>query len=276
MTDSHVPQLCPDDCHAISMPDTARSASRLPSDLSQSVVDTLVLISVSIIDTSSMVHFRSSQSPIPDEILFRLLTLALTTGALYARSPGRFGTTAWSAIPRDLPSSQLQHGKEPLWFIAFMAHRQLPWHPPDCSMQRMAYIGAPDPNTFPLWGRSPRIRAWTFTMQPQHLPYPLNPGLCHVVLTYPETRPRMLFLFVGSSLCAPASSGRFLAVPPLPSASTCANVKFTLAGFTYRGLAPHKFTPMPDVHKALHRTPIPQCSIAAAAGELGRSAPIIW
>jgi hypothetical protein len=35
-------------------------------------------------------------------------------------------------------------------------------------------------------------------MQPQHLPYLPNPGLCHVVLTYPETQPCMLFLFVGS------------------------------------------------------------------------------
>jgi hypothetical protein len=26
-------------------------------------------------------------------------------------------------------------------------------------------------------------------------PYPLNPGLCHVVLAYPGTRPCMLFLF---------------------------------------------------------------------------------
>jgi hypothetical protein len=25
-----------------------------------------------------------------------------------------------------------------------------------------------------------------------------------------------------------------------------------LTGFTYRGLSPHKFTPMPCIHKALH------------------------
>jgi len=37
----------------------------------------------------------------------------------------------------------------------------------------------------------------------------------------------MLFLFVGSSLCAPASFGRSLTVPPLPSASTCVNVSNT-------------------------------------------------
>jgi hypothetical protein len=28
----------------------------------------------------------------------------------------------------------------------------------------------------------------------------------------------------------------------------------TLTGFRYRGLAPHKFTPMPGVHKPIHRT----------------------
>ena len=90
-------------------------------------------------------------------------------------------------------------------------------------------------------------------MQPQHLTYLLNPGLCHVMLTYPETRPCMLFLFVGSSLCTPASFRRPLAVPPLPSASTCANVQSTFAGFMYRGFSPHKFTPMPGVHKRFER-----------------------
>src|SRR3972149_2819010 len=60
----------------------------------------------------------------------------------------------------------------------------------------------------------------------------------------------MLFLFVGSQLCAPASFGRFLAVPPLPLANTCVNV-LTLTGFTYRGLSPHKFTPVPGVHQAI-------------------------
>jgi hypothetical protein len=40
----------------------------------------------------------------------------------------------------------------------------------------------------------------------------------------------------------------------------------SLTGFIYGGLSPHKFTPMPGVHQALHRTAIPLCSIAA--GEL--------
>ena len=49
-----------------------------------------------------------------------------------------------------------------------------------------------------------------------------------------------------------ASSGRSLTVPPLPSASTFVNMFNILTGFTYRGLAPHKFTPMPGVHKRVN------------------------
>jgi hypothetical protein len=45
-----------------------------------------------------------------------------------------------------------------------------------------------------------------------------------------------------------ASFGRPLTVPPLPSASTFVNMFNTLTGLTYRGLVPHKFTPMPGVH----------------------------
>ena len=40
-----------------------------------------------------------------------------------------------------------------------------------------------------------------------------------------------------------------LAATPLPSANTYVNKsKDLLTGFTYRGLTPHKFTPMPGVH----------------------------
>jgi hypothetical protein len=46
-----------------------------------------------------------------------------------------------------------------------------------------------------------------------------------------------------------ASSRRSLTVPPLPSASIWANDLNTLTGFTHRGLTPHKFTPVPGVHK---------------------------
>eukprot|EP01038_Epipyxis_sp_PR26KG_P018801 gene18801-26606_t len=54
MTDFHVPYMCLNDRHATSMPDTARPDPRRPSDLSQSVVESLVSISSAIIDTSSM------------------------------------------------------------------------------------------------------------------------------------------------------------------------------------------------------------------------------
>ncbi|MEW6110402.1 MAG: hypothetical protein AB1632_14735, partial [Nitrospirota bacterium] len=47
------------------------------------------------------------------------------------------------------------------------------------------------------------------------------------------------------------------------------SIAMNIKRFSYRGLSPHKFTPMPGVHKALHRTAIPLRSIAA--GELGRS-----
>ena len=88
-------------------------------------------------------------------------------------------------------------------------------------------------------GRSPRIRTWTFTMQPRYLPYLLNPGLCYVVLTYPETGPYMPFLFVGSQFWTRASFRQLLAKMPLPSASILVNMFNTLTGFTYRGLSPH-------------------------------------
>jgi hypothetical protein len=40
---------------------------------------------------------------------------------------------------------------------------------------------------------------------------------------------------------------------PLPSASILINMSSILTGFTYRGLAPHKFTPMPGVHQRIQR-----------------------
>jgi hypothetical protein len=47
---------------------------------------------------------------------------------------------------------------------------------------------------------------------------------------------------------------RSLTVPPLPSASILINMFNILTGFTYRGLTPHKFTPMPGVHQTFHMT----------------------
>jgi hypothetical protein len=48
------------------MPDAARPKLRSPSDLSRGIVETPVLTSSTIIDTSSMVHLRSSPHFIPD------------------------------------------------------------------------------------------------------------------------------------------------------------------------------------------------------------------
>ncbi|MDA8240797.1 MAG: hypothetical protein M0Z67_10560, partial [Nitrospiraceae bacterium] len=43
-----------------------------------------------------------------------------------------------------------------------------------------------------------------------------------------------------------------LAETPLPSASTFGSIHYyEHSGFSHRGLAPHKFTPVPGVHKRL-------------------------
>ena len=76
---------------------------------------------------------------------------------------------------------------------------------------------------------------------------------------------------------APASFGRPLAVPPLPSASIYVSVVTTVTWFTYRGLSPHKITPTPGVHQVLHRTAKSAAPIVAllfAAGELERYAMV--
>ena len=49
----------------------------------------------------------------------------------------------------------------------------------------------------------------------------------------------------------PPSFNHRVTATPLPSANTFAKMFTILAGFTYRGLSPHKFTPMPGVHKSL-------------------------
>jgi len=64
----------------------------------------------------------------------------------------------------------------------------------------------------------------------------------------------MTFLLVGSQLCTRASFRPFLTETPLPLANTFVNVLTTLTGFTYKGLPPHKFTPMPDVHNKMQLT----------------------
>jgi hypothetical protein len=40
----------------------------------------------------------------------------------------------------------------------------------------------------------------------------------------------------------------------LPSASILINMFNILTGFTYRGLSPHKFTPVPGVHHQFQET----------------------
>jgi hypothetical protein len=80
---------------------------------------------------------------------------------------------------------------------------------------------------------------------------PVPGGLCHVVLTRPETKPSMRFLFVSSHLCAQASFRPSLARPPLPSASSYFR-PFGHYRYSYRGLPPLKSMPMSGVHKALH------------------------
>ena len=49
----------------------------------------------------------------------------------------------------------------------------------------------------------------------------------------------------------PPSFNHRVTATPLPSANTFVKMFNILAGFTYRGLSPHKFTPMPGVHKSL-------------------------
>jgi len=46
----------------------------------------------------------------------------------------------------------------------------------------------------------------------------------------------------------------------------------TLTGFTYRGLSPHKLTPMPGVHQPLHPTR-GERKIPSRVGEMADHAP---
>jgi len=128
--------------------------------------------------------------------------------------------------------------------------------------------------------------------------FPVPGGLCHLVLTRPETEPSMRFLSaclcvarrqVGSHLCTRACGashssfacrsgpvrpwpGRSrhlsrrspfrppLAGLPLPSASSYICPTIEHYRYSYRGLSPHQFMPMSDVHKALERTPLRGCA----------------
>ena len=76
-------------------------------------------------------------------------------------------------------------------------------------------------------------------------------GLRHLVLTRPGTKPSMRFLSVGSHVCAQASFRHPLAGLPLPSASSYSHPQRGQYRYSYRGLAPHQFMPMPGVHNQL-------------------------
>jgi len=76
-------------------------------------------------------------------------------------------------------------------------------------------------------------------------------GLRHVVLTRPGTPLSMRLLFVRAHVCARASFGHPLAGLPWPPASSYIRPHRGLHRYSYRGLPPHQFMPMPGVHKAL-------------------------
>ena len=83
----------------------------------------------------------------------------------------------------------------------------------------------------------------------------------------------MLFLFVGFvsfALRLPSDGpSRFRPCLRLVLVS----MYIPLTGFRYRGLSPHKFTPMPGVHNGIHRT-------AGAAGDayvsIRKKGDLIW
>ncbi|MEW6585582.1 MAG: hypothetical protein AB1442_08215, partial [Nitrospirota bacterium] len=53
----------------------------------------------------------------------------------------------------------------------------------------------------------------------------------------------------------PASFRPFLTESPLPSARTFVSIHYyEHHRFSYRGLSPHKFTPMPGVHNLFQRS----------------------
>jgi hypothetical protein len=89
---------------------------------------------------------------------------------------------------------------------------------------------------------------------------PVPGGLRHLVLTRPGTKPSMRFLSVGSHLCAQTSSRQALAGLPLPSASSYISLEGPYR-YSYRGLSPHKSTPMPGGHNGIERD---GCFAAAA------------
>jgi hypothetical protein len=90
---------------------------------------------------------------------------------------------------------------------------------------------------------------------------PAPDGVRHHVLTHPGTEPSMRFLSVGSHLCARASSRQTLTELPLPSASGYIGPRGH-DRYSYRGLSPHQFMPMPGVHPPSTGRPASRASLA--------------
>jgi hypothetical protein len=84
-----------------------------------------------------------------------------------------------------------------------------------------------------------------------------SPGQAKLIALHSGLPLPLVALACGSPYASLQPFRPFLTETPLPSANTFVNMLNTLTGFTYRGLSPHKFTPMPGVHKALHWTAIP-------------------
>ena len=84
---------------------------------------------------------------------------------------------------------------------------------------------------------------------------PAPDGFRHLVLTHPGTEPSMRFLSVGSHFCARASSRHPLVGLSLPSASRYIGPRGHYR-YSYRGLSPHQFMPMPGVHELLQPKPV--------------------
>ena len=107
------------------MPDAARPELRFLSGLSRGIVETPVLTSVTVIDTSSMVHLHSSHSFIPDRSI-----PAFSHDAHHNRSLRMRLRVVWRLhLIGDTEGPALITGTA--WLIvsnysAFLAHRQLP------------------------------------------------------------------------------------------------------------------------------------------------------
>ena len=139
-----------------------------------------------------------------------------------------------------------------LWLLLTSAPSRRP-------LQRRAFLAkckveqiSPDKNV------NCRYTTAAFTISPESM------GLRHVVLTCPDD-------VLVCCFCSSAHSFA-LRLPPDPSSRRrpCLRLVLglrcltTVLGFMYRGLAPHKFTPMPGVHQSLH----PIAARWAGPGEL--------